>query len=244
MRGLFALYGESFRDGKQSSRLKDTKKSVPLQLKASKSHVNFCKFLKAQFNIDMDFSIQTYDTIYEDKLKQIYPNLTYHSSKELLDNNVQISISKGARLAIENSKNNYDFVFLTRMDIYIKPHFYTIFNPYWNKIYFISQNYTNFNCGFFSNNIPFVNSTIQFVPKKYFNILKHINVDHTAIQHYNKHLTYEDYDFMVDDYHDADSYKDYNPYYKMISRSETKKWHDKGKKINRSLFGTKKKITC
>ena len=37
------------------------------------------------------------------------------------------------------------------------------------------------------------------------------------------------YDFMTDDYH-ADSYKDYNPYYKIISRP-AKKWYDKGKKI-------------
>ena len=46
------------------------------------------------------------------------------------------------------------------------------------------------------------------------------------------------YDFMTDDYH-ADSYKDYNPYYKIISRP-AKKWYDKGKKINRTLFGSKK----
>ena len=47
---------------------------------------------------------------------------------------------------------------------------------------------------------------------------------------------------MVDTYHDADSYKDYNPYYRYVGRPESTVWHDRGKKINRSLFG--KKQTC
>jgi hypothetical protein len=246
MKCAIVLYGESFRDGKQHSRIRDTKRSVPLQIKASISHVNFAKFLKKHFNIDVDFMIHTYDTIYEGKLKQIYPNLTYTSSKQLLDKKTGNSVSKCAQLAIHNIKKDYDFIVLTRMDIYIKPHFYNIFNPYWNKIYMISQNNTKWKCGFYDNNIPIVNPTIQFIPKSYFNILKKINVDHFLIKSYQEqfNLTYDDFDFMVDDYHDADSNKDYNPYYKMISRPETKKWHDKGKKINRSLFGTKKKITC
>jgi len=246
MKGAVVLYGESFRDGKQHSRLRDTKRSVPLQIKASQSHVNFGKFLKKQFNIDIDFIIHTYDTIYEDTLKKIYPNLTYTSSEQLLDKNVGNSVSKCAQLAINTIKKEYDFIVLTRMDIYIKPHFYTIFNPYWNKIYMISQNFTKWKCGFFRNKNPIVNPTIHFIPKKYFKILKKINVTHDLITSYQENfkLTFDDFDFMVDDYHDADSNKDYNPYYKMISRPETKKWHDRGRKINRSLFGTKKKITC
>jgi len=240
MKGVFILYGESFRDGGQFSRITATKRSLPLQIKASKSHMDFCKFVKKQYNIDLDIIIHTYATKYEHILKKIYNNPQYISSKELIGN------TNCAQMAVDLIKKEYDFVFFTRMDIYIKPQFYTLFNPYWNKINFLSQNFTSWECGFYPKNYPIINPIIKFIPKKYFKVLKKIDIGHSALKSYIEYfkLTYDDFDFMVDEYYDANTYNDYNPYYKMISRPESKKHIDKGKKINRLLFGTRKKITC
>ena len=49
---------------------------------------------------------------------------------------------------------------------------------------------------------------------------------------------------MVNTYHDADSSKDYNPYYKMISREETQTWYDNDKIIDKTLFGSSIDIEC
>ena len=35
--------------------------------------------------------------------------------------------------------------------------------------------------------------------------------------------------FLLNTYHDADSYKDYNPYYYMVGRDQTTEWYDKDK---------------
>ena len=74
-------------------------------------------------------------------------------------------------------------------------------------------------------------------------MLNHVNANHGAWVDYSK-LGIKDIDFMVEEYYDGDSYLDYNPYYKMTNRPETHIHYDKGKKIDRSLFYTKRKIKC
>ena len=246
-RGMLILYGESFREGTQGSRSRDTETSVEPQKQASDSHISFCNYLKNTHNIDMDIIINTPDTKYESELKTWYNgyNLTY------MKNNGEIGFNAAAQEAVNNmDKEKYDFIFLTRMDVFIKPYFYNIFNPNWKKIYFISQDFTGWgNCGFVENtdiNIPAVNPIFEFIPNNYFKVLSNINIDHLAWNHYNNvfNLTHNDMDFMCNEYYDADSYKDFNPYYKMISREENTIHYDNGKTINKNLFGTKEKIHC
>jgi hypothetical protein len=245
-KGLLLLYGESFREGGQGSRQRDTKTSLQTQREASASHVELCNHIKNTYNIDMDILINTYDTKYENELKSWYQGypLEYISNKELIG----FQLVQDALNSIDKEK--YDFVLFTRTDVFIKPRFLEIFNPEWNKIYFLSQSWTNDpGCGFIHNeNIltPRVNPIIKMIPKSYFKVLHNINIDHDAWKHYKIHhgLNDNEMGFMCDDYHDADSYKDFNPYYKMIGRPENSTWHDQGKKINKSLFGTNTKIDC
>ena len=37
--------------------------------------------------------------------------------------------------------------------------------------------------------------------------------------------------FLLNPYHDANSYKDWNPYYKMVSREKSQKFLDEGKDV-------------
>lgn len=246
-RGLLLLYGESFRVGTQGSRVRDTDESFELQKKASDSHMRFCNHIQNKYTIDMDVLINTYDTKYDTELKSFYKNYTYMTNKTLIGSNNLVQSAVDTII-----DNKYEFIFITRIDIYIKPYFFSIFTPFWNKIYFISQNWTLWqNCGFIESNdtginIPVVNPLFQFIPRTHFKVLKNINVEHEGWMHYFKNfgLSINDMDFMVNTYHDADSFKDYNPFYKMIGRPETDKWHDADKTIDRSLIETKNKISC
>ena len=236
MKGLLLLIGESFREGLQNERKRDTTNSFYTQKMASESHIDFCNYMKEKHNVSMDIFINTYDTKYEKELKSWYPNCKYKSNKELIG-------KKLAQDAVNEIDKGYDFIFLTRMDIFIKPYFYAIFNPKWKTIRFICQNYTKFSCGF-RNQCPMINPTFQYIPKNNFKVLTNINLEHEAWEHYHTvfKIPHSKLNFMVDTYHDADSYKDYNPYYRYVGRPECTVWYDRGKKINRSNFG--KKRTC
>lgn len=229
-KGLLVLFGESFREGGQGTRLRDTENSYNPQKLACESHIEFCNYIKQIYNINMDILINTYDTKYENDLKSWYTNynLSYMTNSELLGNN---NIAQQALNTVNTE--NYDFVLITRIDILLKPYFFNIFNPYSNKVNFICNNWTLWHTLEYNNiSFPRVNATIEFIPKEYFKILSNINIEHDAWIHYYKifNMNYDDIGFMVNYYHDSDSYKDYNPYYKMVSRPETYIWHDRNKK--------------
>ena len=253
-RGLLLLFGEAFREG-NSTRTRDTEFGFSEQKLASDSHIEFCKHLKEKYGITMDVIINTYETKYENELRDWYKdyNLHYMKNKELIG----FKLVQDACDTIDREK--YDFVFITRMDILLKPYFLEIFDPMWDKVYFACQNYTLFNgnfngtssyCGFIedknTNIFPMVNPLLKFIPKKNFKILNNIYMDHDVWKHYIESNILENYDmnFIIDTYHDGDSNKDFNPLYKMVGRPENSVWHDEGKKIDRNLFGTKNNIVC
>jgi len=244
MKGLLLLYGECFRDGHHKSRVTDTETSYLPQKEASLSHNEFCNRMK-QKGVDMDILIHTYPTKYEKDLRSWYTYPTvYIEKKRYPYKNASNALTSFMRIT-KKIDRSYDFIIFTRLDILLKPAFHSLINPLWDKIYFFSQNWTKFlgNCGFYEGNIPIVNPAIKFIPKKYFYMLDHVNVDHGAWVRYSK-LGIKEIDFMVEEYYDGDTYLDYNPYYKMANRPETHIHHDKGKKIDRSLFYTKRIIKC
>lgn len=225
MRGLLILTGEAFRQGLQTQRKRDTVESFQPQKMASESHVDFCNYIKEKHGIKMDIVINTYDSKYAKELKSWYPNCKYKSNKELIG-------PKLVQDVVNKIEKGYDFIFLTRLDIFIKPYFYSVFNPKWKTIHFLCQNYTKVECGMYDT-APIVNHMFQFIPKSYFYVLTNICADHDAWKHYHEvfHIPHNKMNFMVDTYHDADSYKDYNPYYRYVGRPECTIWHDRGKKI-------------
>jgi hypothetical protein len=224
---LFILYGESFREGKQHSRETDTKNGYDSQLLACDSHIKLINKLKQKYNINTDVSISTYDTKYENVLKNMYKNnnLIYKSQKELIG---PTNIGKKAFESIHLDK--YKFVLFTRNDILIKDKFIDEINPNYDKIMYLSQGSTIFNDCYLDGS-PVVNPIIIIVPNKYFNIIHDIELDHNSwkvlyeLHNYNK----EQMGFILNTYHDADSHKDWNPYYKMVSREESHIFIDEGK---------------
>jgi hypothetical protein len=220
---LIVLYGESFREGQQYSRVRDTSNSYVTQMSASDSHLKFMDMLKYKYNIDSDVSISTYNTKYENELKEKYKGkqLFFNSEENLIG---YINIAKKG---LENiDLKNYKFILFTRNDIYLKDEFIKNFKEY-DKITYISQHTITHDC--YLNGTPVVNPTIIYVPHKYFKIINDIEVGHNSWKLlYDMHgLNKNDLGFMLDTYHDADSYKGWNPYYKMVQRNETDVWLDK-----------------
>lgn len=254
-KALFILYGESFRESRQLERNRDTELSYKLQYEATNRHIKFCDMLKVEHEIETDIVINTYETKFEKDLREWYSdyNTTFIFKKFtdtknteetiniILHNNITESI-----LSKENL-NDYKFIILTRMDIYLKQPFYELFDINWKKIMFISKHpaickYYGFN----EEGDPLVNQTIMFIPNKYINTVKNdlylYKHELWTILKKNTKITNDDMDFMSNKPFDADSYKDKNDYYYMVGRPENTVQYGI-EDIDRTLIGkTKKEI--
>ena len=243
-KGLLVLYGESFRDGRQNDRTRDTENSINTQEKASKSHVTLCDYLKNTHNVNMDIVITTHDTKYKKELQNFYskynPNITtVDDTKDNLD--AVSRITKNIQnVLLSKDIDAYDFILLTRNDICFKPNFEPIIDPEWNKIMFVSKLIANCKYyGFFQNGDPNVNPTIIYIPKSYFAKIKNnIFIDHDAWTKYKNalNITDSDMDFMTNYSFDSDTYKDKNDYYYMVGREENTIKHNTDP-IDRNLIG-------
>ena len=253
-RCLILFIGESFREGGQFSRIRNTKDSFEKQQIASLSQIDFLNYIKNKFSYTIDVVINTYTTIYENDLKFWYDQylINYISNDKLIG--LENLLNNGIKSV---NIDKYDFILSIRIDLYIKYYFFLKFDINWNKITFpficwiteykqiwddiIFSNVINNNSYKTFNNEPVVCDTIIFIPKKYFYLIeKHIYLNHDGWHNFkeNHNLTNNDLDFMIDSFHDADSYKDYNPFYYMISRSQNKVCHGKYHIINRNKFST------
>ena len=234
---LVLLIGESFRDGFQHSREKDTQKGYDTQKIATESHIKFIENLKNQ-NIDTDVIINTYDTKYEDDLKEWYKDYLI----DYISNPLLSGIEKLINNAIYKNRkyiNNYDFVYVCRIDLCLKDYFIEQFNSEWNKIFFSNSTWRE--CYKTFNNEPRIADVMMFIPSPYFYLFNlNIYLNHDAWFTYKTdyNLTNNDMDFMIDTYHDSDTFKDFNPLYYMVSRSENQKWHSENFVIDRNLFST------
>jgi hypothetical protein len=240
-KGMLVLYGESFRSGDNGSRTRDCEECVETQKIASQSHQDFIRFVQEKYNITLDVLIDTYDTLYQEELKSYYNSPDYYSHKELL------GWDGICQHAVNNiDKSHYEFILLTRIDIFIKPEFYNVFNPSWEKIYFLStvepDDTPTVKCGFSKSETgiyyPKINPTFVFFPSSYYDALQQVSVDHEAWFHYMKtyQLTEKDMGLMVDYQFNANSASRQNPYYKMVGRPESTILMDKNLVITYPLI--------
>ena len=242
-KGLLLLYGESFREGGQGDRTRDTSNSLNTQKLASDSHILFCKHLKNKYNIDMEIIINTYDTKYENELKEFYkdmPIINYISQTELIG---PTNLVNNSLKQINQSK--YDFILFTRPDIILKPYFLEIFNPEWNKIMFISATPISIATAFHSpllikEGYPSVITILTFVPNNHFDILKKFDPEceswRTYAIEFNKNKN--DMDYMTDTYFEANTILNKNPIYNMTGRNEItlRQFDETNIKIDKSWY--------
>jgi hypothetical protein len=234
---LLIIAGESFREGGQGSRSKDTPKSLTSQLLACDSHIKFIEHLKNKYNIDVDIQLISYNTKYEKELIEKYNqyNVQYKFYDKYYQDRTQLINS----WKLEDIDKSYDSILVIRPDMYLKEFFYDIFDPYINKISYASVCFVGAHRVF---DIPRANDAMVFIPKKYFDLVYYtigIKVYHAAIKEYIDHSNqigrslnlYNDFDFLIKTPHDSDTEKDYHPLYYLVSRPECKKWQSYGYEI-------------
>lgn len=236
---LLVIAGDCFREGTQGSLLKDTDISVINQIKATESHIFFIEYLKKKYNITTDVQLISYASKYENILIDKYNeyNLRYKFYNSYhVDRTALVNATR-----IENIEE-YDSILFIRPDMYLKPFFMEIFDPYATKICYPSVCYINE-----SRDWVRVNDTMMCIPKKYFDLVYYkigVKLYHRAIPDYISHsreineplLLNIDFDFFLKTLHDSDSYKDYNPIYTLISRPENKNWYSYGYQIRNPDF--------
>lgn len=136
MNALVILIGESFRLGSNKSRKVGLNKSYESQKDATNSHIRLFKFLKNKYNVNFDTIINTSPTKFDnelidwysvdtnvlsvktDKYKGMYARHTYVRENQIPD------------------LDEYDFVLILRLDVYIKQKLLEIFDPTSKKILF------------------------------------------------------------------------------------------------------------
>jgi hypothetical protein len=233
MRCQIIFIGESFRFGSSGNRNRDSRQGYIQQKVASFSHNIFFKSL-AEKGITVSVIIATYKTKYEYDLKEWYKDwdVKYQFYHDL------IGIENLANNSIKDIENifKFDFIFVSRIDLFLKKYFINNFNPFSTKITFPSICWVHDSV---YKNLPRVNDTMLFIPKQYFDkIITKTYLSHEAWYYFQKHynLNNNDFDTMLETYHDSDSEKDYNPLYYIVARQENHHWHSPNWVINKETF--------
>lgn len=241
MRGILVLLGEAFRGGGQHCRSIGSTHSFDGQMAAAKSHLVFIKHLEDTYSCNINVYIGTYTTKYNNDLIEKYKQ--YIIGTDIYEgrigfNNLLINSKK----KIDNI-NSYDFVLIMRIDLYLKPHFNTIFDPTWQSIRFPTILWSPLPCG-----NPKTNDMMIFIPSKYYKYIEKITFRRgsniaSAIQgHFiwsdlvkTTDLTKSDLDAMIETFHDSDSKKEYNPLYYIVNREICKIHKNPGYRFDKNI---------
>ncbi len=221
MKGLFIIIGESFRSGGQHSRDRGNPISYDDQINACQSHIIFFDYIMKKFHIDIQIVISTYRTQYDKIITNIYKPYLKKANIYAKPIGLQSLFNR----SIPKDLTNYDFVFYFRIDIYLKNNFLKVFNPNSQKILYLCPCWKK--GSIIKDGHPRVSDVMVFFPKKYFNYLDKIKIYHDSWFNLikNNGLDYTDLDMMVNTYHDSNTSRDYNPYFRIVNRPEGKKMH-------------------
>ena len=221
-RSLLFLQGETFRTGRQGNRNIGSLESMEDQKNACVSHLNFVKYICAEYNVKFDLIISTYkcdqsrylDTWYgrdEGLFGSIIIKLHTHNASQCADH---MSV-------LPTDTSHYLFTLHARPDIILKPPFNKLINPSFKQLMFLSICPSIRGWHVTSDGHPRVNDVIYFVPQK-FHIYNRHKACHNSIDYLvSQGLKYpDDINVMVYEYYDSDSYKDKNPFYRISNRAE------------------------
>ena len=131
--------------------------------------------------------------------------------------------------------NVYDFIFYIRIDLFLKDYLLKVMDITKNKILFPSICWGK-NC--IIKNYPRVNDMMMFIPKKYYEFIRDINIYHNCWYKLINTSTIknDDLDVILNTLHDSDSEKDNNPIYYIVNRPESKVWHSPNQIFDKEKF--------
>lgn len=214
---VMILFGESFRSGGQGIHIRGLEKSFKGQIKATISQIKFLKYLRDNKKINTRIIIISYNTIYNNhlldcfKYEDFLENWYFYDNLIGKDNLIKSGIEK------INNLYKYKYLLIMRIDLFLKPYFFYIFDPDSKNIVFPSVCFKPchkvFDC-------PRVNDMMMFIPRKLFRITNNFKLNHKTWYQlvYNKKINIKDLDTILKTYHDSDTAKDYNPIYYIVNR--------------------------
>ena len=227
MNGLIIFLGESFRLGNQGTRNRGSPESYTEQIKACNSHISFIEQITSSYKLNsVSVYITSYTTQYDNDLLMVYEK--YLIGNDLYNDVIGITALLHNTINKIDNIDQYDFIKIIRIDLFLKQHFIDIFNPTINMILFPS---VCWKLGYKVGIHPRINSVMLFIPKKYYGYIKYItNFYHNMWYDFMEctDLTYDDMDTIINTYHDSDSFKDFNPLYYMVNRRETNRHYSRG----------------
>jgi len=229
--------GESFRKGSQGNRNHGTAHTHSEQKEASQTHMDLVRKLESSGYI-VDVFIDTYSTQYDIELQQWYEGKIKKSKFHKNHLESQAKLLEDSVKMMESVNIEYDVVLVVRMDLFLKPRFIAEYDPSTPTVQFVSIMWTkNYKT---PKGNPKVNDVIFHFPSRFFDKLPAIY----SAGPYNGHsildsepLVYgEEYSLLTQNFHDSDSEKDFNPYYRMIGRKENPVWFDVGKQFPKDFI--------
>jgi hypothetical protein len=222
MRGLIVTRGMSFRDGTRGSSSYGSEESIESQKEATLSHSKLFHTIKNKYNLDLRFHLDTASTDYDHLLKEWLEdcNATFNFTEQK-----DLTQLQNFNRIIKNIGGlwSYNFIIVCRNDIYLKDEFIEIINPSDNQFRYPFVLW--YKDRKFKKNTPKISDTFFFFPRRYYRLFEAFTED---VGHFHEvlfqmrqmdsmleHLPY------INTYHDADSFYDFNPLYRMVSRGET-----------------------
>jgi hypothetical protein len=250
--------GESYRDAIKNdgihSRTIGTQNTVKGQKAANNNHCDLIDYTKKKYDIDIDVFIDTQSTRYDYSLIEDYKkrniyvrNFAFHTQ---YCKTQMLSIQRSVNHILCNEDvNDYQSVLVLRNDIFLKPCFFDLYNPFHKKVHFSFIAWkSKIHPGRTLGGYPRVGDIMYYIPKKYFLLLEHFKsinppggervpaVDdkaddpksggwgHEAIYYWDKILPEFEYDFYIKTFHDSNPAVDLNPLYYMVNRKVANKY--------------------
>ena len=223
MKGLFITRGMCFRSGTRGTLSFGDEGAIESQKEATLSHRKLYHHLKNNFNVSLSFYLDCPTTKYDDLVKEWLSDceVTFNFVKEKdpsqLQNFNRIINLFGSKIWV------YDFVIILRNDIFIKDEFIKIITP--NEFDFKYPFVLWYHDRKVRANIPKISDTFFFFPRRYFRLFDAFTEDvghfHEIILQMKRLDSMLEHSPYINTYHDADSYYDFNPLYRMVSRDET-----------------------
>jgi hypothetical protein len=245
-KGLFLLIGECFRDAAPLERRRDVGNCFKNQQESTQSHCALQQRLES-LGWDIDIAINTYKSIYESDLRLWYKNIRfYHNVESDLG-----SLTNVVHTAIQNTfkvlnLDNYDFVFVCRLDLLLKPALIHMFDPNWTKLTFpnimgIYSYHDKAQYDVFDVELPDISDVFCFIPRSYYKrsgkwtglmtassgLLHHF----ACVDLYKNGLTMDEIGFVTDRIYIANTLQQINPLYAINCRGQ-------GPPAPFSIFGT------
>lgn len=222
MRGLIITRGMCFRNGTRGTLNYGDETTITSQKEATLSHRKLYHHLKNKYNLELIFHLDSPSTNYDHLLKEwlsdcnVNFNFVEEKDPSQLQNFNRIIKHFGTKIWF------YDFIIILRNDIFLKDLFIESIIPNDNVLrYPFVLWYRDRKVRF---NLPKISETLFFFPRRYFRLFEAFTEDvghfHEVLVQMKQLDTMLEHSPYINTYHDADSYYDFNPLYRMVSRDE------------------------